>query len=373
MKTIILGAGFSGMAAGIKTKAPIYESTKQSGGICKTYIKEGFEFDQGGPHWLFGQNDAIEYIKTLVPLNSYERNAGVYYNTILPYPIQTFFRQREISSEGSFKEWLEENFSLPECNMFFNPFNKKYTANMYNEIIPYDAYKTPPAGSPGFVSVFHNPVGGLNTLVDKMASQCDIHYGKRAVQINYISKKVRFQDGEEVRYDRLISTIPLNNALALCGRQDFTLPYSSVLVINIGAEPDVMFPQQHWLYVPFCKSGFHRLGFYTNVEPAKAPEGKVSISVEMAFPPGLDFDDIDVEGATKDIVNELIAWRFIKNVVVTDPTWVKTAYTWMETLEERERHIQWLKERDIICVGRYATWKFQGLCESIQQGLGVEC
>lgn len=372
MKTIILGAGFSGMAAGIKTKAPIYEATKQSGGICKTYNKDGFEFDTGGPHWIFGNNEAVDYIKTLVPLNTYERNAGVYYNTVFPYPIQSFTQKENEATEGTMKYWLLDNFSPAENNMFFLPFNKKYTANLYDEVIQYDAYKTPPAGSTGFVSVFHNPVGGLNTLVDKMASQCEIKYNKRVTKINYVSKKVKFQDGEEVKYDKLISTIPLNSALALCGRQDFKLPYSSVLVINIGAEKDTMFPPHHWLYVPFCKSGFHRLGFYTNVEPKKAPEGKVSISVEMAFPPGLDLDDIDVSMATREIVQELIDWRFIKNVVVTDPTWVKTAYTWMETLEERERHLAWLKERDIISIGRYGKWKFQGLAESITDGMGVE-
>lgn len=50
---IILGAGLSGLAAGMKTKWPIYEASSHSGGICNTYFIKYYEFSTGGGHGVF--------------------------------------------------------------------------------------------------------------------------------------------------------------------------------------------------------------------------------------------------------------------------------------------------------------------------------
>lgn len=374
MSNLIIGGGFSGLAAGIKTGYPVYEATDSLGGICSNYFKNGFEFFTGGPHYLF-ENDktveAMKFVQSLVELNSYDRHAGVYYNHIFPYPIQTFTQETHKSTPGYFKHWLSEKFSTAENNMFFYPFNQKYTAGLMDEIIQYDGYKTPKAGTNGFVSRFHDPVGGLGGLIDKMSKKCQIHINKRAIKISPEERIVIFQDGEAVKYDKLISTIPLNQCLSLCGNKNYSLPYSAVFVLNIGAEPGPNLPKEHWLYIPFCKSGFHRVGFYTNVDPLKAPEGKVGLSVEMAFGAEYLYDDLDVDFIIQEFVAELQSWGWIKDVIVTDPTYVRTAYTWNLTLNERERHIAWLKERNIISTGRYGSWKFCGILESITDGFNL--
>lgn len=372
MKTVILGAGFTGLAAGIKTKAPIYEASEHAGGICRSYHKDGFEFATGGGHWVFGKNKGYDYIKSLVPLNEYKRKASVYYNAKFPYPFQTTAQKNIDWNDGSLKHWLTYKFGIEQSNLFFHPFNEKYTAGLYNEVIQDDEYKTPPAGGVGFVSVFSDPVGGLGIVVDKMAEKCHITYKKRAVKINTEAKSVLFEDNEVVWYDKLISTIPLNQLLWMCGKRDFDLPYSSVLVLNIGAEPDVNLPDDHWLYVPFCKTNFYRIGFYSNVDSSKAPEGMVSLSVEMAFPAEYDYEDLDIPFITQEVIKELQAWRFIGKVITTDPTWVKTAYTWLRDKDEAKKNIEWLKERDIVSTGRYGKWKFQGFTQSIADGLEVE-
>lgn len=373
MRKIVLGAGFTGMAAGIKTGLTIYEASNNPGGICKSYVKDGFQFSQGGGHWVFGKGAGYDYINSQVPLNKYERKAGTHYNHTFPYPIQTAAQKTITAKEGTLKGWLVENFSKAECNLFFNPFNDKYTCGLYEDVIQYDEYKTPPAGSVGFVSTFSDPVGGLNVLVDKMASQCSIKYGKRAIKVNTEAKSVLFEDGEVIWYDKLISTIPLNILLAICGKEDYRLPYTSVLVINIGAEKTEYTPEEHWLYEPFCNSGFYRIGFYSNVDKSKAPEGMVSLSVEMAFR-GIEYKDLNVEAICKDVIKELKKWRFIGDgdVKVIDPTWVKTAYTWLYDKDDANIQIEWLKRRDILSIGRYGAWKFQGMTQSIADGLGVE-
>lgn len=367
MKGIILGAGFTGMAAGIKTGWPIYEMKNTPGGICRSYIKDGYQFEDGGGHWIFGKGEGLEYMKSLVELKTYERRAGVYYNTIFPYPFQTSAQEEIQANEWSMKGWLRSTFSKEECNLFFNPFNEKYTAGLYDNIIQYDEYKTPPAGSKGFVSTFHDPVDGLSSLVDKMAEKCNIHYGRRVLGMDTERKEVYFSDGKVVEYDQMISTIPLDQLLMMCGKTDFDLPRTSVLVLNIGAAKGVNLPNHHWLYIPFCKSGFYRIGFYSNVEEDKAPTGKVGIWVEMALR-DVSYTDLDIEAIEDEVVEELQRWGFIGEVDVVDPTWVPCAYTWMRSISHRDEQLKWLKERDIISIGRYGRWHFCGMTQSIEMG-----
>lgn len=373
MRNLILGAGFSGMAAGIRTGATIYEATDKAGGICNSYTKEGFQFFNGGPHLLFGKGVGLEYIKSLVPVNEYEKIAGVYYNTMLPYPFQTM-ANKEFEGVGeknkSLRSWLGQKFGREQCNLFFFPFNEKYTAGLYDQVIQDEDYKTPPSGSTGWVSTFCDPVNGLDDLVEKMANQCDIKYNRRAVKILSDSKMVEFSDGVLESYERLISTIPLGQLLSLCGKTDIQLPYTSVLVLNIGAEPGINLPREHWVYVPFCNTGFHRISFYSNIDKSKAPQGKVNLSVEIAFC-GYEYEDLDIDYIIYHVIQELQSWNFIGKTIVVDPSWVRTAYTWLYRKEDRDNAFDWLKERDILSIGRYGKWKFQGVTQSIEDGLSV--
>lgn len=372
MKTIIIGAGFTGLAAGIKSGFPIYESKEHAGGICRTYYKDGFSFEVGGGHWIFGKGKGLEYIKNLVPLKEYIRDASVYFHHRFPYPIQTTAQQAISTKEGTLKHWLANNFSQSECNLFFFPFNEKYTCGLYEEVIQDDTFKTPPAGSQGYVAKFHYPIGGLDTLIDKMAGMANVQYNKTVKAIDTINKKIFFDDKTIETYDKLISTMPLDRLLYRCGRWNHSpLPYTSVIVFNIGAEMAHNTPKEHWLYVPFCKSNFFRIQFYSNIEPSKAPQGKVGICVEMAVVGNTMKLESQINEIEKNVINELQSWGFIGDVIISDPTYVNTAYTWLYDKKDREYELQWLRDRDIYSVGRYGAWKFCGMTESIEQGLNV--
>lgn len=373
MQNIILGAGFAGLSSGIKTGFPIFEASDGSGGICRSYKKDGFDFSNGGGHWVFGNGLGLEFIKSLVKLNTYERISDVYINTFFPYPFQTSSEKDIESNNGTLKHWLSNNFSKASCNIFLNPFNKRYTADLYDSIIQDDGFKTPSPGGKGFVPVFSDPIGGINTLINEMEKKCTINYSHEVIKIDTDNKIVYFSNHKSLKYKNIISTIPLNRCLKLCGNTSFSLPYTSVLVINIGAEKAKRTPKSHWIYIPYNNSAsqFYRIGFYSNVNEDKAPNGKVSLSVEMAFK-GIDFSDLDIERITKDVVEELQDWMFIGDAITVDPTWVKTAYTWLYNKDDRSKALKYLEDRNIFSTGRYGKWKFQGMVESISDGLSMD-
>jgi hypothetical protein len=132
------------------------------------------------------------------------------------------------------------------------------------------------------------------------------------------------------------------------------------------------------LYVPDAASGFHRIGFYSNVDRAFVPAttagsaNRTSIYVERAYPGGLRPEAPAIRAYAAEVVRELQAWGFIREVEVLDPTWIDVAYTW------RWPGSNWVREATmrladlgIHVVGRYGRWVFQGIADSVRDGLFV--
>lgn len=178
-------------------------------------------------------------------------------------------------------------------------------------------------------------------------------------------------------YETLVSTLPLNKMMEMTGlhvpaQED---PYTSVLVLNIGALRGPNCPDDHWLYNPDAKSGFHRVGFYSNVDrsflpaSARARNEAVSIYVERAFVGGDTMTDEEVRDYCEATVKELQDWGYITDAEVVDPTWIDVAYTWSYPNSRwKQQAMQKLEDQSIFQVGRYGRWIFQGIADSIRDG-----
>lgn len=422
-KTLILGGGMTGLAAGIASGLPVYEAAPRPGGICSSYYMragsderlarppdddEAYRFELGGGHWIFGGDPTVlQFISSMVTLATYQRRSSVHFpgeRLSVPYPIQDHLRflapgtaaaARSEMSGGpgpseTMREWLEQRFGPTLCREFFHPFHRLYTAGLYDRIAPQDAYKSPrnrtevgggasrAEATAGYNASFVYPVEGLGALAERMAGRCRIRYGSRAVRIDLPRREVHFADGRHETYDRLVSTLPLRRVVEMaglpaCSRPD---PYTSVLVVNVGAPRGPNCPDDHWLYHPATASGFHRVGFYSVVDrrflprSARASEDRVSLYVERAYPEGARPAATELDATCRRIVAELESWGFIGPPEVVDPTWIDVAYTWRwpgsawsgEALATLAGH-------DVFQVGRYARWSFQGIADSIRDGL----
>jgi len=426
-QTIILGAGVTGLAAGISSGAPVYEAATDPGGICSSYYirpgttqrlhtppqdGEAYRFEIGGGHWIFGGDPAVlRFIKDLTPTESYSRRSSVYLpdeKIYAPFPIQNHMRalgpQRanraieEMSNpageQTTMKDWLRRNFGQTLFGLFFEGFNRLYTAGLYEKIAPQDAYKSPvdinlakrgaisDAPPVGYNTQYLYPIEGLGTLAQRMAARCagGVHCGKRVVRIDPTAHEVTFADNSKAKYSRLLSTLPLDvnlklSRLSVADRAD---PYTSVLVVNIGATKGQSCPEDHWIYVPSSLAGFHRVGFYSNVSPSflpascRAAQDRTSIYVERAYVGGAKSSDAEIRAYCDALVRELQSWQYIRDVEVIDPTWIDSAYTWSWPGSKwRSQAMQVLEENDIYPVGRYARWIFQGIADSIRDGFIV--
>ena len=422
-KYLILGAGITGLSAGMISEADVFECAKIPGGICASYYigldgkktfrrisEESYRFEVGGGHWIFGASQEVsDIISKLSPIKSYHRKSSIYLSDIerhIPYPIQNHLyhlpgdiREKALSEILNSKErtvvtladWLESNFGKTLCELFFFPFHELYTAGLYTKIAPQDAFKTPinkdliikgareETPSVGYNATFVYPVNGLDDLILKMAEKCHINYDKQVSGVDVARKEVLFADGSVVKYENIISTLPLNKMAGMVGNDTPADPYTSVLVINIGARAGKRCPGEQWIYTPKSRAGFHRVGFYSNVDPSFLPVssrkdgGRVSIYVEKAYPAGKKPNDREIGRVCDDTIKELKAWQFISEAEVIDPTWIDIAYTWQRPNSRwREEAIGQLKSYDIYQTGRYGKWKFQGIAESITDGFNIK-
>ena len=413
----------TGLAAGLATGFTVYEAGTYPGGICASYYikagcrqrllkpprdREAYRFEVGGGHWIFGADtESMKFIQELVSVKKYVRRASVFFSgqgLYVPYPLQNNLRLldknlvqralREMSSGSrdvtTMKEWLESSFGPSLCELFFNPFHKLYTSNLYERIAPQDAQKSPinralviqgaKSETPpeGYNVTFVYPKDGLNSLIEKMSHKADVRYGKRVMKINVNDKEILFSDGCSLRYENLISTLPLNRIMELSGltAEGEPFPYTSVLVLNIGARRGHQCPDDHWIYTPDAKSGFHRVGFYSNVEKSFLPKSSrrtnchVSLYVERSYVGGAKPSDQSIGHYAQEVVRELREWGFIGEVEVLDTTWIDVAYTWAwPDSHWKESAVQNLREHNIYPIGRYGRWTFQGILDSVKEGL----
>jgi len=421
---VVLGGGMTGLAAGISSGAPVFEAESSPGGICSSYYVrpntnqrlkdppqdgESYRFEIGGGHWIFGGDGIVSrFIRSRVSTKTYKRRSSVFFpdkNLYVPYPLQnhlSYLPERirinalvemltgPKGNSETLSQYLTQNFGETLGDLFFRPFHELYTAGLWASIAPQDSYKSPvnPAlaihgstattPSVGYNASFIYPELGLGALAMGMAKECDIHYEKRVVKVDTSAREVVFDDGSTVAYGSLISTLPLNKMLAIA---EVTIdqaadPYTSVLVVNLGAIRGQRCPLDHWIYLPKTQAGFHRVGFYDNVDesflprPFRGSGDRVSIYVERAYPGGQRPSETEIRAYLDALVHELQAWEFIKQTEVIDPTWIDVAYTWSWPRSIwREEALKRLEEKEIFMVGRYGRWKFQGIAESIRDGL----
>ncbi len=401
MQTIVLGAGMTGIAAGRASDSVVYESCDRPGGLCASYyVPPGYRFELGGGHWIFGGDRSIsQLLRDATPMKAYRRRAALYFakqQRYVPYPLQSNLAhlepevaqqaaaemqnaaKHELEPARNMKGWLVQRFGPTLCDYFFNRFHELYTAGLYDRIAAQDEYKSPQRANRGYNEDFVYPIAGLDSLAMRLAEPCVVAYGKRATGIDVQRREVTFADGSGAKYDALISTLALNRTLELAGLDVAAEsdPYTSVLVLNIGATRGPAFPDQHWLYVTDAESGFHRIGFYSNVDRSFVPAtngrgpSRESLYVERAYEGGAKPDALQISRYMDAVIRELRQWSFIDEVEVVDASWIDIAYTWSWPGSAwRLEALQALEGRSIHAVGRYGRWIFQGIADSIRDGL----
>ena len=395
--TLIIGAGISGLTYAMRTKDEylIIEKEDRSGGLCKTFYKDGFVWDYAGHFFHFATSEIKSFFEERIKeadMVKCVKDTNINYNgTIVEYPFQMnihqlpkdefidclydLFHRTEKEQYDNFEDMLYGKFGKSITEKFLKPYNEKLYACDLNELDTDAMGRFFPYANPEQIidnmkknsvqtynSTFDYPKQGAQFFIDLILEQVD----KSKIMLNSevssvdLNSKIAVVNGEQIEYEVLINTIPLNHFVKLLnGFEDEelsnALTCNKVLVFNLGFDKPAVNTSTHWTYFPMKDCNFYRAGYYNNI----LGNDRLSMYIEIGFK---EYDEIDVEGqlkATLDNLNRLGITTDHKllahNTLIINPGYVHIT---KDSLKAVDGFIKTIRKKDAYTIGRYGKWTY---------------
>lgn len=401
---LIIGSGVSGLSYAMYQKHDdflILEKESEIGGYCRTIKRNGFVWDYSGHFFHFQDANIRDLILKGIEdelIEIIKRTKIKYKDLLVDYPFQKNIHQ--LSKEElidclydlftiddthytNFQEMLYCKFGKSIAEKFLIPYNEKLYACDLNlldvdamgRFFPY-AEKSEIIknfkciDNSSYNTTFVYPSGGAIEYIHSIMKHIDsskLLLNSEVVTIDKDAHCVKLADGRDLKYDRLISTMPftslLNKASIVYDKDIYT--WNQVLVFNLGFDSEGLDLTNHWLYFPEKKYCFYRVGSYSNIFGNK----KLSLYVEIGF----NMNEVIVpEEWLKKVLIDLKIAGIISDrqslvdyeSIIMNPAYVhinKESTT--DVLEKKD----YLAQYDIYSIGRYGSWTYCSIEDNIKE------
>jgi protoporphyrinogen oxidase len=409
---VILGGGLAGLAASIYTGAPIYEADADPGGVANTDRVDGYAFDRG-IHILQTRNKVVLDLlaEAGVELQDYSRRAYIYsHGRYTPYPFQVntaglplrlrarclygFLTRNQRAEPNNYREWIYRSVGRGFGDTFLIPYSEKFwtvdpalmTHEWTGNRIPQPTLRQVLRGAVwakqtriGTNVDFRYPTGehGYGTIAAALVKKAGtIHLRRRAVHIDTNRREITFDDGSLVRFEKLISTIPLPELIAICpsAPQEVRaaaakLWTNSIMVVNLGLEGDAI-SDRHWVHFPENRYAFFRISYPHTFSRGVVPPGRWSVSAEVAYSIHRPLDEA---GIVERVIHDLRETKAIgaRDRVVASSTYnIRYAYCVYDHFRAAALSTikPWLATVGIVPSGRFGLWTYFWSDEAILSG-----
>jgi protoporphyrinogen oxidase len=415
VSTLIVGAGISGLATAAAlgdTEYLILEADAEIGGYCKTVRRAGFVWDYSGHFFHFKHPEIEAWLRQRMPgqrVRVVEKRSFIAYKgQLIDFPFQKNIHQlpqpefidclhdlyfarapRELlgraappemgrAPETNFKEMLYRRFGRAIAEKFLVPYNEKLYAcdlslldtDAMGRFFPHadltDVIRNMKvADNSSYNSTFTYPEGGAIEYVKALASAVRpdaIAVSEPLIGIDLACRIAR-TPRREIRFQRLVSSIPFNRLIDLAGitHDPSVWSWNKVLVYNLGF--DQKGPREpHWIYYPDPACVFYRVGFYDNIFDTD----RLSVYVEVGLPRDAVVGIAETrERVLADLrqVGLLKSHKLVaEHSVVMDPAYVHITRT---SLAEHARLCQQLAAHGVHSIGRYGGWTYCSIEDNI--------
>lgn len=400
---VILGAGMSGLGAYYANpNSVIYEKMKFPGGLCSGFEIDGYRFDQA-VHLSFTNNKTVRRIFDNRQYFTHKpESLSWYHEKWLKHPAQnnlfpcnvddkiaavtSFIERKKHNDSSSFEEWTKSQYGEWLYDNMFLPYNQKYWCidlkelgtnwignRIYrptlNEIL-YGAF-TDETPNTYYAKEMRYPENGgyidfVKEIIDDANKSRKLYCDKEVKTIDTVNKIVTFTDGSHTDYDCLYSSIPLTEMpnLVMDMPEEIKtsigqLEYTCIAIVSIGFNCHLDFDSM-WSYFYDDDILAARAYMPSVKSPNNAPDGKSSIQFEIYFNSKDTCPDkvkcienckyaLKKTGIAIESQIQLIDFRVIPfgNVIFKHGT-----------EEIAEQATSWLRENDIISIGRFGEWKY---------------
>ena len=415
----ILGAGISGLGADYSLhkrgiSSVVLEKDATFGGLCGNFEINGFRFDRF-VHFSFSPNEEVNHLFSLSspdmirhipnPYNIYKRHWIKHpaQNNLYPlsedekHKIIEDFKERPLSIDinqvHSYEEWLRLQYG----NYFAEHFSMVYTRKYWmceakdletkwvgdrlyqpslEEVVKGSQTSETPVTY--YAKEMRYPAkGGFKAFLKVLADGADIRYNAEVVEIFPEEKKLRATTGEVYQYDRLISSLPLPEVLAMlrdvpeevreAGNQ---LRCTCGYQVSVGLKTKNI-PLYLWWYI-----------YDEDILPARvyspslkssdnAPEGCSSLQLEIYC----EKDKYTKEELVAQSVGKLVTMGLIRqaDILFVDVRFEKYANVIFDHNIYKARRIvrDYLSSLGIETIGRFGEWGYLWSDQSLLSGFSV--
>lgn len=452
---LIIGGGPTGLGAATRLHQHghdnwlLVDAFAEAGGLaCTDITPEGFLFDMGG-HVIFSHYD---YFDQLIDAavgtgeknwNILERVSYVWLKQRwIPYPFQNNICSLPLEDQvncinglieakvanalakdppADFDEWIMRVMGEGIANIFMRPYNFKVwavpttqmqctwlgervaTANVSKVVENVLRNKTESNWGPN--AVFRFPqYGGTGAIWTKVAALLPTNkqrYNMRADTVDAANKVVTFSNGTKIRYNKLLSTIPLDLLLTQLGKKDIAdkLTYSSSHIVGVGLRGMNPHGNKCWMYYPESDCPFYRCTVFSHYGVGNAPPADVLLPTIRKGDPTLDCDRSLKSGPYWSLMFEISENKIYKPVdleTILEETIQGAINTCMiepgaEIVSLYHRRLEhgyptpslardgaineslpWLKTQNIWSRGRFGSYKYEVANQDHSCMIGVE-
>jgi UDP-galactopyranose mutase len=212
--------------------------------------------------------------------------------------------------------------------------------------------------------------GGFQALMDGFLPHLrgELRLGTRVTSVSPSRRTVRLDDGSTVRYEQLVSTMPLPRLVAAMAdevpadvrRAAAALRHVNVRCVNLGVGRERL-TEKHWIYYPE-DTVFHRIFLQGNASPHCNPPGGFGLTCEITYSKSKP-----LPGEGDALIRRCIDdCRRVGMIGERDEIWaanqVDMPMAYVVYDHERADNVRtirtWLAERDVVLAGRYAEWEY---------------
>lgn len=404
---VIIGAGIAGLSYAVHSPQPyvILERESGAGGYCRSFSREGFTWDFAGHFYHSRHPETLDFLLTGIDkekIHHVEKQAQIYYKgAYIDFPFQKnihqlpkeefidclydLFTREEQPHYDNFESMVLGRLGRGIAERFLIPYNEKLYSTPLSELdaeamgrfFPHTDpvsiirnFREPDANS--YNATFVYPQVGVQLFIDGLVARVapgSLHLNCGVSGIDTSAREVITEDGSRWPYRRLISTMPLDRLLQLC-----QIPYerdllsaNQVVVLNLGFDAPSADRANSWVYFPDRGLPFYRVGYYSNVIRSE----RMSLYVEVGQPAGSAVHE-------EELVSEVLAGlrsagivqdkhRLVaQQVLVMNPAYVHIRPgSEAAALRAREQ----LEALSIYSIGRYGSWNYSSMEDSIRQGV----
>lgn len=419
--TVILGAGPTGLGAAYRlaergeTDFEIFERAGRVGGLATSFEDgKGYTWDVSG-HIIFSGypyfNAFLEKMLGKNGIRRIDRESWIKYeDRYVRYPFQnhlsslpeeamlecligliesqTIHRDRAFRN---FEEWVLAKFGAGVSEHFMFPYNRKvwstpldrmgfyWIADRVSVVDWRKALETTvrqKATDWGPNATFGYPAtrGTIGLWLAVLPYLGDrVRYRKRAAHVDEQKRQIEFTDGTVRRYDRLLSTLPLD-ALVVRLRHApdpvrqaaKKLMFNRLFTVGIGLKRPSP-STKNWIYFPNPKTPFYRMTYLSNYSPDIVPGGDTSrycsLLTETTYSPSFPLPKGDfIRAVLGGLVGEgILQPSDLDRIESTYLIHAGHAYPVPSVDRDEALGIiqPYLESREIYSRGRFGSWKYE--------------